>query len=237
MVCLQANNKTGRVRLRGTSKREYLCNNVVALKQSDDHQAEDGAAFTVKFEKSRGVRGPAVASFAASLTEDEDGDLVWALQASKETKTSQVIELHEEGMGVREIARTLQMNPGTVSRYLKGRVLPVAPPRRGGGQQQHTYKSGEATPKATLIEKPLIERISQEAQGNTLGNTQSNTAQCSVLRDPLSKATPKETPKATPQQHPAQVEATRPKEHFVGTHPFLALNGAGKEEITNEVHK
>ena len=187
---------------RGTSKREDICDTVIALKKPETHQAEDGCAFTLAFEKNRGVHGPSVASFSAKLTEDEHGYLVWALQDVKESKTSQVLALQEEGMGVREIARTLGINPSTVSRYLKGRVLPVAPPIRGGGQQQHTYKpepaTQQATPKATPKELSLIARTSQPTQSNTLGNTLGNTAQCSALPTPSTQATPEATPQATP---------------------------------------
>lgn len=228
---------------RGSSKREDVINNVIALKQPEDHQAEDGCAFTLKFEKSRGVKGPAVAPLSALLTEDEDGYLVWALQESKEAKTSRILALKEEGMGIREIARTLGMDPGNVSRSLKkqtqGGVLSVVSPLKGGSTTQHPYKPDpETTPtthRTTLQEKPLIEMPLEKHKDNTHDNTHDNTAQSSALYTPPSPT----TPLTTPRQHLPQVEAT-PKERLLGTQhpePFFAINGAGKKGITNEVQR
>ena len=223
---------------RGSSKREDVINNVIALKQPADHQAEDGCAFTLTFEKSRGVKGPAVATFSAKLTEDEDGDLVWALQEAKEAKTSQILALKEEGMGIREIARTLGMDPGNVSRSLKkqtkGGVLSVVSPLKGGSTTQHPYKPDpETTPtthRTTQQNKHLIEKTLANARDNTSDNTHDNTAQCSALYTPPSST----TPMTTPQQHPLQVEPTstqpiEPPRSKVGTGtlPKSYVNGVG----------
>jgi putative DNA primase/helicase len=138
---------------RGTSKREDLCNNVIALKQPENHQASDGAAFTLFFEKSRGVHGPLVDPLAAKLIEDEDGDLVWALHEEKNLHP-QILALKEEGLGVRETARALGISPGTVSKVLarhsisRGGVS-VSNPYRGDWKHSETHPSTKETPPET----------------------------------------------------------------------------------------
>jgi hypothetical protein len=103
---------------RGTSKREDACNNVIALKQPEDHQAEDGAAFTLKFEKSRGVHGPAVSSFDAKLTEDEHGALTWAMSTSRSAQITEIRERRDAGATYREIAKACGVGLATVKRAL-----------------------------------------------------------------------------------------------------------------------
>lgn len=138
---------------RGTSKREDLCNNVLALKQPDNHQASDGAAFTLFFEKSRGVHGPQVNPLSAKLIEDEEGELVWALHEEKDLQP-QILALKEEGLGVRETARVLGISPGTVSKALARHsisrgVFPVSNPYRGDWKHLETHPSTKETPPET----------------------------------------------------------------------------------------
>jgi putative DNA primase/helicase len=53
---------------RGHSKPEDVMNLLVKLTRPDDYRAEQGARFTVTFEKIRGAHGSAVASFTAQFT-------------------------------------------------------------------------------------------------------------------------------------------------------------------------
>lgn len=56
---------------RGTSKKEDALDAVILLKQPDDYQAEQGARFEIKFDKSRHFSGDEARSFSVQLIEIE----------------------------------------------------------------------------------------------------------------------------------------------------------------------
>jgi hypothetical protein len=185
---------------RGSSKREDVINNVIALKQPADHQAEDGCAFTLTFEKSRGVKGPAVATFSAKLTEDEDGDLVWALQESKEERGAQIKALFEQGMPIRQIAKSVGLSHSNVSRYLSknkdsGEVVRGAPPRRGGAHHPTTPAHQEERTSAPTThhfsDMPQQQRFSEDEPRTTQRTTTAPITPLQVVRPPFESAPPK----------------------------------------------
>jgi AAA domain len=180
---------------RGTSKREDACNNVIALKQPEDHQAEDGAAFTLKFEKSRGVHGPAVSSFDAKLTEDEHGALTWATSTSQSAQMMEIRERRDAGATYREIAKACGVGLATVKRALDktspkeptsshpvdrsaGGLFRVPPPMKGGAEHQNIQEPGagteSGTESGTKTQIPLIASTLEAKQRNSSG-TESGT--------------------------------------------------------------
>ena len=223
---------------RGSSKREDVINNVIALKQPADHQAEDGCAFTLTFEKSRGVKGPAVATFSAKLTEDEDGDLVWALQESKEERGAQIKALFEQGMPIRQIAKSVGLSHSNVSRYLsknkaEGEVVRGAPPRRGGAHHPTTPAHQEERTSAPLAHHfsdiPQQQRFSEDEQRTTPRTTPAPITPLQVVRPPIKSAPPK-THQRTTDKSITRAESFRlPEEALTngetGTLPRLHLNG------------
>jgi hypothetical protein len=195
---------------RGTSKREDICDTVIALKKPEEHQAEDGCAFTLTFEKNRGAKGPAVAPFSAKLTQDEDGDLIWALQDSKEERGAQIRALFDEGVSIRQIGKMVGLSHSNVSRYLSkskqaGEVVRGAPPKRGGAHHDtnpaHHSERTSAPPAHHLEENPHSEMVSLQEERTTHRTTDAPKTPLQVVR-PLSENKP-------PTHHP---RTTRPKE-------------------------
>lgn len=177
---------------RGTSKREDICNNVIALKQPEDHRAEDGAAFLLKFEKSRGVHGPDVASFEAKLTTDEDGDLTWAISAAAQPSKADIIAtLREEGYTAAQIAKMPGFTRSQVYKVFatpkvspvgsSGGLSSVLSPRRGERGQsdqpprQHQEDTGQSRgqPEDNEQGKPHHQKkISFAVRGQDRGQSQ-----------------------------------------------------------------
>jgi AAA domain/Helix-turn-helix domain of resolvase len=184
---------------RGTSKREDICDTVIALKKPETHQAEDGCAFTLAFEKNRGVHGPSVASFSAKLTEDEDGDLIWVLQESKEERGAQIKALFEQGMPIRQIAKSVGLSHSNVSRYLSknkasGEVVRGAPPRRGGAHHPttpaHQEERTSAPPAHHFSDMPQQQRFSEDERRTTPRTTPAPITPLQVVRPPIKSAPP-----------------------------------------------
>jgi hypothetical protein len=120
---------------RGTSKREDILDTVIRLARPSDYDlAHEGARFTVEFVEDR--HRTAGEPFEASLATDRGGAQVWTTRTLEESRTDQVIELHELGMSVTDIAAEIGVNKSTVSRALNkaeadGRVARKKTPRTG----------------------------------------------------------------------------------------------------------
>ena len=83
---------------RGTSKREDILDCVIALKQSQEHCADQGAAFEVIFEKTRHFAGDDAASFQVRLKEQDDGLWQWKIEEPKiDSQVEQVAKALKEG--------------------------------------------------------------------------------------------------------------------------------------------
>jgi hypothetical protein len=75
---------------RGHSKPEDVMNLIVSLTRPDDWKPEDGARFTLTFDKTRGVHGSAVASFTTRLTSSG-----WLIEESDDGSTNIAMKLRE----------------------------------------------------------------------------------------------------------------------------------------------
>lgn len=113
---------------RGTSKREDILDTVVRLARPSDYDASrEGARFTVEFLKDR--HRSAGEPFEAALSGDEHGRQVWTVRQLEQSRIDLVIELHELGLSVTDIAAEIGINKSNVSRAIKkateeGRIKP-----------------------------------------------------------------------------------------------------------------
>lgn len=104
---------------RGTSKREDILDNVIALKRPNDYEPREGARFEIHFEKARALYGEEVAAIEARLDSDDRGAQLWTTRSVEESITEQILELHQDGFTQRQIANELAIGVGTVNRHLK----------------------------------------------------------------------------------------------------------------------
>lgn len=104
---------------RGTSKREDILDNVIALKRPNDYEPSEGARFEIHFEKTRAMFGEDVSPIETRLDTDDDGAQVWRTKPVEECLTAQVRELKSEGLTQRQIAVELGIGVATVNRHLK----------------------------------------------------------------------------------------------------------------------
>jgi AAA domain len=103
---------------RGTSGREDALNTIIALTRPPGYTPEDGCHFHLRFEKSRGVRGPAVAALDVRV-EDVQGQLIWTCNALEATRTAQVKAMLTEGIPAKVIADELTIQLSYVYRLKK----------------------------------------------------------------------------------------------------------------------
>jgi len=109
-------NKNGTAR--GTSKREDILDTVISMRRPNGYTAQDGAVFEVHFEKSRGFAGDDSQPVQISLTED-DGNLSWHTESVEQTTYQKVASLYNDGYTQSDIKDELEVNKGTVSKYIK----------------------------------------------------------------------------------------------------------------------
>lgn len=100
---------------RGTSRREDILDTVIALRRPSDYSPDEGARFTVHFEKARGAFGEAVKAFEAKL-EVRDGATFWTTRPIEDANLESVRQLMKEDMTVREIAEETGIPKSTVHR-------------------------------------------------------------------------------------------------------------------------
>jgi len=104
---------------RGTSKREDILDNVIALKRPKDYEPREGARFEIHFEKARALYGEEVAAIEAQLDTDGNGAQLWTTRSVEDSRTEKILKLDAEGLTQREIAKELEIGVGTVNRHLK----------------------------------------------------------------------------------------------------------------------
>jgi len=104
---------------RGTSRKEDVLDTVINLRRPVDIRPEDGAAFEIHFEKSRGIFGDDVESFEAKLGPGPDGMQEWTMRSVETSTYERVQALHKYDLKPGEIAVELGINKSTVSRHLK----------------------------------------------------------------------------------------------------------------------
>jgi putative DNA primase/helicase len=106
---------------RGTSRKEDIMDVVIQLEHIKDHQAEDGAAFLVKFEKARHLVGEETKTIEAALRKDDQNKQIWTYKDAELGMSERILTLHEEvpEMSQTDIANELGCNRSTVSRAFK----------------------------------------------------------------------------------------------------------------------
>lgn len=100
---------TGNVSQRGTSKREDVLNTSILL-----HTVKGGGGFRLEFSKVRGFL--ADKPFKVKILIDEDEG---TLRVVREGMDAEILQLSEDGLSVREIAKRLGMSKSTVQRRLE----------------------------------------------------------------------------------------------------------------------
>jgi putative DNA primase/helicase len=91
-----------------------VLDSVVSLKRPQDYHPTEGARFEVHFEKARGFAGVDAEPFEAMLT-----PAGWTMKKLATVREAQVMELHEQGLTQRQIAKALHVSAATVNRSLK----------------------------------------------------------------------------------------------------------------------
>lgn len=101
---------------RGSSKREDLLDVVIKLDRPSDYRPEQGARFSVHFEKARSLCGAAVAPFEAHMDPTATGEARWTVKGAEDN--DRLLELREQGLSMEAIASELGVNKSTVMRRL-----------------------------------------------------------------------------------------------------------------------
>jgi hypothetical protein len=100
---------------RGTSGREDNLDTVIVLTPPPGHQAEDGCHVHLRFEKSRGVKGPTVQALDVRLEDSAHGH-VWTTAPLDARRQERIKTMLEDGMPARLIADELGISPSYVYR-------------------------------------------------------------------------------------------------------------------------
>jgi hypothetical protein len=136
---------------RGTSHRETVLDVVLNLRSPEDYNPEEGARFEIRFEKGRGLKGDAVASFEAKMANGPGGELLWTWADLTDTKEAEILELKASGMTVRAIAKQVGISKSAVQRALAR--CPSVPPQSGGDSRDSDTgpgrKAGQREGRAT----------------------------------------------------------------------------------------
>jgi len=110
-------NKSGEQR--GTSKREDIMDIVISLRRSPDYIAEEGARFTVNFEKARSIYGKDTEPFEAHLAK-HDGTSSWKrIDQGVDKEAEEMVRLSNEGLSMVDIGAKFACDKATVSRKIK----------------------------------------------------------------------------------------------------------------------
>ena len=102
---------------RGTSRKEDVLDTVINLRRPQQYSPSDGARFEVHFEKARGFDGDDAKPFEATLTCSES-KLAWNFRDIENRDYESAIDMLNEGMTQTEIAKELDVNKSTISRWM-----------------------------------------------------------------------------------------------------------------------
>ncbi len=109
---------------RGTSAHEDNIDSVVKLSRPPDYSQEEGARFTVTFEKVRlrNAELPYAKPLEFQLGEDESGSGVWTFRTALTANKMRILKLLDQEHSQKEIADRLEIDPAYVSRIKKDAV-------------------------------------------------------------------------------------------------------------------
>lgn len=102
---------------RGTSKKEDVLDTVIVLERPKDYEANQGARFIVKYEKSRGFFGDDAKAFEAQLCDDGTGQYSWKYKLMEEDTYHKVVTMLNSGDRQKDISIELEVDKSTVSRH------------------------------------------------------------------------------------------------------------------------
>jgi len=112
--------KSAHAGARGTSAREDLLDLVLGLHRPPDLRAEDGAAFTVRFEKARALTSAETADLRVELRDGPDGAILWTFGTDREgTKREALLRLRN-GEPATSIRRELNIPAATLYDWRAG---------------------------------------------------------------------------------------------------------------------
>lgn len=117
---------------RGSSKREDILDNVIALRAPKDKDPASGACFEIHFEKSRELHGNVVTPIMAELAVDANG-AAWTVSSVESNQIEEIAELASQGMTQTEVAAEVGL-----SRFQLRRLLANAE----GSGKTITFKDG-----------------------------------------------------------------------------------------------
>jgi putative DNA primase/helicase len=105
---------------RGTSRREDLLDSVVTLKHPNDYSPSEGLRCDVHYEKSRGFYGEDARPFEVKLMEGPSGEAVWTVGDPETSIEARILEMHRQGMSLRDIAEEAGSSKSKVHRIIRG---------------------------------------------------------------------------------------------------------------------
>jgi hypothetical protein len=101
---------------RGTSGREDSLDTVIAIDYPQNHRAEDGCHFHLRFTKTRSNRGDAVTALDVRLEEVPGEGLTWTVSTLDESRKERIRQMLDDGMSVSEIIKELEVSASYVHR-------------------------------------------------------------------------------------------------------------------------
>ena len=102
---------------RGTSRREDVLDTVIALQEAESADLNQGAAFKVTFEKTRGFYGESTNDFFAQLCVNPNGKQEWVKGQLEVSKRAKVEELCKKGLSQKDVVIETGFDKSLVSRY------------------------------------------------------------------------------------------------------------------------
>ena len=102
---------------RGTSRREDILDSVISLKTAEFPNQSQGAAFDLKFEKTRGFYGESAKGFFVQLCMTPDGKQEWIKEGLKPNNEDIIKELYQKGLTQKQVVEKTGISKSTVSRH------------------------------------------------------------------------------------------------------------------------